>query len=159
MKIWIDADACPGAVKEILYRASGRLNIPVCLVANADLYVPPSPLITAVRVPKGFDVADNYIVREMAPEDIVITADIPLAANIVEKGAVALDPRGELYSEENVRERLSVRNFMQDLRAGGLISGGPPPLKETDHKKFAAALDRLLAKKMKGAEGTPPDGG
>jgi|TARA_B100000315_G_C14191042_1_gene413350 hypothetical protein len=159
VKIWIDADACPGSVKEILYRASGRLNIPICLVANADLNVPHSPLITAVRVPKGFDVADNYIAREMAPEDIVITADIPLAASIVEKGAVALDPRGELYSEENVRERLSIRNFMHELRAGGLISGGPPPMKETDHKKFATALDRLLTKKMKGAERTPPDGG
>ena len=146
MKIWIDADACPGVIKELVFRASERRGIPVCLVANRPLSVPPSPRITAVCVAREFNEADTYIVQNVAPHDLVITADLPLAAAVVQKGAIALNPRGDLYTEENVGSRLAVRNLMQDLRAGGLVQGGPAPLRETDRRKFAAAFNTVLTK-------------
>jgi uncharacterized protein len=150
MKIWIDADACPRVIKEIVFRASERLQVPVCLVANRDLSKSHSLMVTSVVVTEGFDVADDYIAQEATPEDLVITADIPLAARIVAKGGVALDPRGELYTEENVGERLSVRDLMQELRAAGAIQGGPAQFGLTDRKRFASALDSLLTRKLKG---------
>ncbi len=142
--IWIDADACPKAVKDIVYKASDRLKIPVCLVANRGIAVPRSPLVTLVRVSQGPDVADNHIANNVSPRDIVITADIPLAAQLVENGALVINPRGEVYTESNVGEKLSIRDFMQDLRGSGLVQGGPPQLGAGDIKKFAGALDRLL---------------
>jgi uncharacterized protein YaiI (UPF0178 family) len=150
MRIWIDADACPRVIKEIVFRASERLQVPVCLVANKDLSKSHSRLVTSVVVTEGFDVADDYIVEQAAPEDLVITADIPLAARIVAKGGVALDPRGELYTEENVGERLSMRDLMQELRAAGTVQGGPAQFGLTDRKRFASALDSLLTRKLKG---------
>jgi len=142
--IWIDGDGCPGDVKDIVFRASARLQIPVCLVANAQVWTPPSPLVSSVCVAQGADAADNYIAQSASADDIVITADIPLAAAVVEKGAVAIDPRGDLYTEDNVRERLSMRDFMQTLRGGGVVVGGPHPLASADKQRFAATLDRLL---------------
>jgi len=148
LKIWIDGDACPKDVKDIVFRASGRRGVPVCLVANRDMFVPPSPLITQVRVPQRFDAADNHIAREAGPDDLVVTADVPLAAEIVKKGGVAIDPRGETYTEENVGERLSMRNFLQELRSGGLVQGGPSKMGPADRQRFAAALDRELTKRL-----------
>ena len=149
MKIWIDADACPRIIKEIIFRASERLEIPVCLVANTGLSKHHSRLITSVVVADGFDVADDYIVQHASRHDLVITADIPLAARIVEKGALGLDPRGELYSEENVGERLSMRDLMQELRGTGMIHGGPGQFSTTDRQRFASSLDRILTRMLK----------
>lgn len=149
MKIWIDADACPKVIKEIVYRASERLKVQVCLVANNDLSRSHTAFVTSVRVKNGFDVADDYIAEHAEPCDLVITADIPLAARIVEKGGVALDPRGELYTEENVGERLSMRNLMQELRADGLVQGGPGQFSLTDRQRFASSMDRLLTKMVR----------
>lgn len=149
MKIWIDGDACPRPVKQIVFRASERLGISVCVVANASLAVPASSLITAIRVPHGFDKADKYIAHEVGAHDLVITADIPLAAQIVAKGAVALDPRGELYTEDNVEQRLAMRNLMEELRNRELVRGGPAPFGAADRREFAAALDRLLTQRLK----------
>jgi uncharacterized protein YaiI (UPF0178 family) len=145
MQIWIDADACPKAAKELVFRASARLSLPVCLVANRSIAVPPSPLIRLVRVKLGSDVADSYIVQHVAAADLVITADIPLAAQVVAKGAVALDPRGDLYTADTVGERLAVRNLMEELRWAGAVSGGPAAYSELDRRHFAQALNRLLA--------------
>lgn len=150
MKIWIDADACPRVIKEIVFRASERLQVPVCLVANQGLSKHHSSLITSVVVADGFDMADDYIVEHAAPEDLVITADIPLAARIVGKGAVGLDPRGERYTEENVGERLSMRDLMQELRGAGMIQGGPGQFSNTDRQRFASSLDCLLTRMLKG---------
>lgn len=144
MKIWIDADACPKVVKEIIFRAAKRLKIETILVANHDMYIPRSPHIKKVLVGKGFDVADHHIAENLGPFDLVITADIPLAAEVVESEAFAISPRGQLYTEENVRERLSVRNFMQDIRDHGGSTGGPPPLRESDKRQFASTFDRVL---------------
>ncbi len=149
MKIWVDADACPRVIKEIVFRASERLSVPVCLVANKDLSRAHSGLVTSVLVGEGFDVADDYIAEHAAPDDLVITADIPLAARIVAKGAVGIDPRGELYTEENVGERLSMRDLMQELRAEGLVQGGPAQFGMTDRQRFASSLDRLLTRMLK----------
>ncbi len=149
VKIWIDADACPRAVKEIVFRASERLEIPLALVANAVMNVPDSPRVSLIVVSGAFDAADDYIAGEAAPEDIVITADVPLAARSVGAGGVAIDPRGEVYDEENVGERLSTRNLLQELRSGGLIQGGPKEMDNLDTHKFASALDRELTKRMK----------
>ncbi len=149
MKIWIDADACPKIVKEVVFKTSSRLKLQVCLVANAQLNIPMSPYISFVKVEKGADMADSYIVENSTPEDLVITADIPLASLIVEKGAMAINPRGEIYTEENISERLSVRDFMQELRDSGLDTGGPPPLGPKDKERFTNALDRILTKKNK----------
>ncbi|MCM2359551.1 MAG: YaiI/YqxD family protein [Geobacteraceae bacterium] len=150
MKIWIDADACPRVIKEILFRASERLQVPVRLVANKGLAKHDSRLVESVVVEAGFDAADDYIVEHAAPEDLVITADIPLAARIVANGGVALDPRGELYTEENVGERLSMRDLMMELRSGGLVQGGPGQFGLTDRQRFASALDRLLTQMARG---------
>ncbi len=150
MKIWIDADACPRVIKEILFRASERLQVPVCLVANKGLAKHDSRLVESVVVAEGPDVADDYIVQHAAPDDLVITADIPLAARIVANGGVALDPRGELYSEENVGERLAMRDLMMELRSGGIVQGGPAQFSLTDRQRFASALDRLLSQMLKG---------
>lgn len=150
MKIWIDADACPRVIKEIVYRASERLKVPVCLVANSDLSRAHAGLITSIRVKAGFDVADDYIALNAEPADLVVTADIPLAARVVEKGGVALDPRGELYTEENVGERLSIRNLMQELRTEGIAVGGPSQFGLADRQRFASSLDRLLTRMVRG---------
>jgi len=149
MQIWVDADACPGVIKEILFRAATRHSLPVVLVANQWLRVPPSPWIRAVQVPKGFDVADSYIVEQVAAGDLVITADIPLAALVIEKGAHALNPRGELYSGENIRQLLDMRNFMDTLRSSGVETGGPPAFNHGDRQNFANQLDRFIARHRK----------
>jgi len=146
MRIWIDADACPRVIKEIVFRASQRLNLPVCLVANTSLSKHDSDLITSVVVKEGFDAADDYIAEQVADGDVVITADIPLAARIVAKGPIGLDPRGEQYSEENVSERLSMRDLMQELRGAGMLYGGPAQFGATDRQRFASSLDSLLTR-------------
>jgi hypothetical protein len=146
VQIWIDADACPQVIKDILYRAADRVQIMTTLIANMPLRTPPSPFIKTVRVPKGFDVADHYIVQQLQPGDLVITADIPLAAEVVKRGAHALDPRGDLYSEDNVNERLAMRNLMQELRSTGDIIGGPPAFGSSDRQRFANQLDRFLTR-------------
>src|SRR5512134_208506 len=145
MNIWVDADACPAVVKDILYRAAERMRVPLTLVANKPLRTPPSPFIRTLQVPRGFDVADHEIARRVEPGDLVVTADIPLAAQVIERGGHALDPRGELYSPDTIRERLTMRDFMDSLRASGVQTGGPPPLTQSDRQRFAAQLDRLLA--------------
>ena len=150
MKIWIDADACPKVIKEIIFRAAERLKIETCLVANHDMYIPRSRYIRKVLVGKGFDVADHYISENLGPFDLIITADIPLAADVVESEAFAISPRGTLYTEENVRERLSVRNFMQDIRDHGGSTGGPPPLNDSDKRQFASTFDRVLTQLRRG---------
>ena len=149
MTIWIDADACPRIIKEIVFKASQRLQLSVRLVANTGLSNHHSPLISSVVVSEGFDAADDHIVQHATTQDLVITADIPLAARIVANGGIALDPRGELYTEENVGERLSMRDLMQELRATGAIQGGPAQLGLTDRQRFASALDRTLTRMVK----------
>lgn len=145
VRIWIDADAAPRDVKEIVYRAALRLEIPTILVANQRLTLPlNNPHLSAVRVEGGPDVADRHIVDHAEEGDLAVTADIPLAAALVEKGIVVIDPRGELYSEENVRERLSIRDFMESLRATGVETGGPKPYNARDKRSFADSLDRTL---------------
>jgi hypothetical protein len=146
MPIWVDADACPKAVKEVIFRAARRTEIVTTLIANQMLMTPPSPFIKAVQVPSGMDVADNEIVLRLVAGDLVITADIPLAAQVVEKGALALNPRGEWYTRENVQQLLSMRNFMQELRDSGTQTSGPSALSVRDVQNFANALDRWLAK-------------
>ena len=149
MHIWVDADACPKVIKEILFRASQRLSLPLTLVANQSVAVPPSSLIKAIQVQQGFDVADNYIVQQVKPGDLVITADIPLAAEVLEEGGHAINPRGELYTVNNIRERLMMRDFMSDLRSSGIQTGGPAALNQRDRQEFGNALDRFLAKHLK----------
>ena len=150
MKIWIDADACPVAIKEILFRAAQRREISITLVANQLIAVPPSPFINALQVSAGFDVADNEILRLVNASDLVITADIPLAAKAIEKGAKALNPRGELYTQENIKARLNMRDFMDSLRSSGIQTFGPAPLGLADRQKFANQLDRLLTQYQTG---------
>jgi uncharacterized protein YaiI (UPF0178 family) len=145
-KIWVDADACPVVIKEILFRAAQRTSTETILVANKLLRVPPSPYIQAMQVPGGFDVADNKIVQELQAGDLVITADIPLAAQVIEKGGHALNPRGEFYSTANIQERLTMRNFMEELRSTGVDISGPGTFSQSDRQAFAAQLDRFLAK-------------
>jgi uncharacterized protein YaiI (UPF0178 family) len=152
MRIWVDADACPNVIKEILFRASERTQVPLTLVANQPLRTRSSPLIRRLQVASGFDEADRRIVELVAPGDLVITADIPLAAKVIEKGALALNPRGELYTEDNVRERLAMRNLMDELRGGGMITGGPAVLNQSDRQAFANALDRVLTKALASAQ-------
>ncbi|GKT08058.1 YaiI/YqxD family protein [Desulforhabdus sp. TSK] len=149
MQIWVDADACPAAIKDILYRAAERLKVSLVLVANKLLKTPASPFIRTIQVPAGFNVADNHIALQVEPDDLVITADIPLAAAVVEKGGYALDPRGELYTRENIGQRLTLRDFMDGLRGAGVDTGGPPPLHKNDRKAFADELDRFLSKRLK----------
>ena len=146
MKIWVDADACPVAIKEILFRAAERNSMELVLVANQVLVVPRSRYISALKVGAGFDVADNEIVRRVSSGDLVITSDIPLAAEVIEKGAVALSGRGELFTTENIRARLNMRDFMDTMRSSGINTGGPPPLSKQDRKCFADHLDRILNK-------------
>ena len=149
MQIWVDADACPKVIKDILYRAAKRAEIVTTLVANQTLQVPPSPWLKTIQVGSGFDVADDYIVHKLSPGDIVITADIPLAAEAIEKGAQAINPRGELYTTANIKQRLAMRNMMEELRSIGEVRGGPPPLNQQDRQAFANTLDRLLTKHSK----------
>ncbi len=146
MRIWIDADACPGEIKELLYRAAKRRKIQVTLVANQALRTPVSEFIDSLIVPGGMNVADRQIVELLQPGDLVVTADVPLAADVVAKGGQALDPRGQLYTEANVGERLAVRNLLDELRGGGLILGGPSNFTTRDRQAFANQLDRWLAK-------------
>jgi uncharacterized protein YaiI (UPF0178 family) len=149
MRIWIDADGCPAMAKELVFRASRRLELPVFVVANRDQYVPSSSLITLVRVSAEPDAADQYIVRQLAANDLVITADIPLAAAVVDRQAAAISPRGEVYTANNVNVRLAMRNLMQGLRDRGVVGGGPATLSPVDRQKFAAALDRTLTQLLK----------
>lgn len=146
MHIWVDADACPGVIKDILFRVAKRTGIHMTLVANKLLYTPPSPNIHALQVPHGFDVADNEIVQRCEPGDLVITADIPLASEILAKGGHALNPRGELFSKETIAAQLTMRDFMDTLRSSGVQTGGPPALNQSDRQNFANQLDRFLSK-------------
>lgn len=145
-KIWVDADACPKVIKEILFRAADRVGVQVTLVANQPLQVPRSRYIRSIQVAAGFDIADNHIVQRAQTGDLVITADIPLAAEVIAKGCIALNPRGELYTEDNIRQRLSMRDFMDTLRGSGVNTGGPVAFSQADRQAFANQLDRLLAK-------------
>ena len=145
MHIWVDADACPKVIKEILFRAATRTKISLTLVANQTLHVPPSPFIRSVQVPDGFDVADNEIVKRLSAGDLVITSDLPLAAEVIEKGGHVLSHRGEWFSAANIRPLLNMRDFMDNLRASGVQTGGPPPMSQSERQAFAAHLDRFLA--------------
>lgn len=145
--IWVDADGCPRPIKEILYRVAVRVPIPVSFVANKPLKLPRSKYLRLVHVDKGADVADHRIVAELQPGDLVVTTDIPLAAAVVAKGAVALDPRGMLYTEDNVGERLAMRDLLQELRSEGQKLGGPPPLSKNARQEFANQLDRWIARR------------
>ena len=149
MKIWVDADACPVVIKEILFRAAERTKIQVTFVANQSVQIPASLHINFIQVPQGFDVADNEIVKRMGSGDLVITSDIPLAADVIEKDGIALSPRGELYTTENIRARLNMRDFMEKLRASGVNTGGPPALNQSDRKTFANHLDQFLTRHSK----------
>ena len=146
MKIWVDADACPTVIKEILFKAAERTELQLTLVANQPISIPRSRFISFVQVASGFDVADDEIVDRLQAGDLVITGDIPLAADVIEKGGHALNPRGELYTRENIKARLNIRDFMDTLRGSGINTGGPPALNQVDRKNFADNLDRLLAK-------------
>ena len=146
MHIWVDADACPVAVKQILFRVADRMQLPLTLVANRLLRVPPSPYIRSLQVPMGFDVADRHIEQIAAAGDLVITADIPLAAQVIAKGAFALNPRGEFYSPENISERLAVRDFMEGMRGAGADIAGPDALSQADRQAFARQLEQFLAR-------------
>ncbi|WP_413437027.1 YaiI/YqxD family protein [Sulfuriferula sp. GW1] len=146
MHIWVDADACPGVIKDILFRAAERAQISMTLVANQLLRTPPSPYIRALQVPGGFDVADNEIVQRLQAGDLVITADIPLAADVIEKNGHALNPRGEFYSKETIQALLTMRNFMDELRGSGIQTGGPAVFSNSDRQAFANQLDKFLAR-------------
>jgi uncharacterized protein YaiI (UPF0178 family) len=147
-KIWVDADACPVVIKEILFRAAERTGVQLTLIANQPVRVPPSRNIDSLQVSAGFDVADNEIVRRLSAGDLVITSDIPLAAEAIDKGALALSPRGELHTPENIRARLNMRDFLDTLRASGINSGGPPPLSQADRQAFANQLDSWLTRQQ-----------
>lgn len=149
MHIWVDADACPKVIKEILYRAVERTGIPMTMVANKELYVPKSPLIQTIRVAAGADVADSEIVARMSAGDLVITADIPLVSDVIAKRGHALNPRGTFYSEANVKQHLTMRNFMDNLRGSGVMTGGPAVFSHTDRMTFANQLDRFLTRHLK----------
>ena len=146
MKIWVDADACPGVIKEILFRAAERTGVELILVANHSIPIPKSRHIKFLQVTSGFDVADNEIVKRLDAGDLVVTADIPLAADVIDKGGYALNPRGELYTANNIRARLNMRDFMDTLRASGVDTGGPPALSQGDRKSFANHLDKILTR-------------
>lgn len=151
MKIWVDADGCPKPVKELVMRAAAKRRVYVTLVANRPLYVPRSAWVSATVVASGLDVADDWITEQVQPDDLVITADIPLAARVVERGATGISPHGAEYTADNVRQRLSVRDFMHELRESGVETGGAPPYSERDKQRFAAALDRFITR----AQGAP----
>jgi uncharacterized protein YaiI (UPF0178 family) len=147
MRIWVDADACPGVVKEILYRAADRTGVPLTLVANQALNTPSSPHINSLQVPRGFDVADDEIVKRLSAGDLVITSDIPLAAEVIEKGGHALSPRGEMHTTENIRARLNMRDFLDTMRSSGVdMGGGPAAFSQRDKQTFANELDRFLTR-------------
>jgi len=146
MHVWVDADACPVVIKDILFRAAERTNLLLTLVANQPLKIPRHKRISSLQVGQGFDVADNEIVRRVSEGDLVITADIPLAAEVIGQGALALSPRGEQYNKNNIEARLTMRNFMDTLRSSGVNTGGPPALNQADRKAFADQLDKILAK-------------
>lgn len=146
MHIWVDADACPAVIKEILYRVADRVQMPVTLVANQLLRVPPSRFIRALQVPAGADVADREIVRLLEPGDLVVTGDIPLASDVLKKGGFALNPRGEFYTNDNIAQMLTMRAFLDELRGSGVDTGGPPPFSQADRQSFANSLDRHLRK-------------
>ena len=146
MKIYVDADACPTVIKDILYRVSQRTGLEVILVANQPLSIPRIPTVRSIQVSQGFDVADNHIVELVQKDDLVITADIPLAAEAIDKGGKALNPRGELYNKANIKARLNIRDFMDSMRSSGVqVGGGPPPLTQRDRMEFANSLDRYIA--------------
>lgn len=149
MQIWVDADACPNVIKEVLFRAADRTQTQVTLVANQTIKVPPSRFIRTLRVSSGFDVADNEIVRRTEAGDLVITADIPLASEVIEKGGIALNPRGERYTPDTIRERLNMRDFMDTMRASGIQTGGPSALNQRDRQQFANELDKWLQQAKK----------
>ena len=151
MKIWVDADACPAVIRDILFRAAERTGVMLTLVANQPVRVPASRLIRTLQVAAGFDIADNEIVRRLSAGDLVVTSDIPLAAEVIEKGGQALSPRGELHTRDNIRARLNMRDFMDTMRASGIDTGGPPPLSQGDRKAFADHLDRLLTRSTRNA--------
>lgn len=146
-QIWVDADACPAAIKEVLFRAAEREHVPVTLVANQWLRTPPSRYVRAIQVPGGFDVADNEIVERVAADDLVVTQDIPLAAAVIAKGALAMHPRGELYTADTIAQRLGMRNFMDELRGAGVDTGGPAAFHARDKQAFANQLDRWLTRR------------
>jgi len=146
-QVWVDADACPGVIKEILFRAAERAGVQVTLVANQWLRTPPSRYIRALQVQGGFDVADSEIVERVRPGDLVVTQDIPLAARVLEKGGIAVNPRGDRYTPDNMAERLSIRDFMEELRGAGVQTGGPPAFHARDRQAFANQLDRWLAQR------------
>ena len=146
MKIWVDADACPVVIKDVLFRAAARTGVQLTLVANQPVRIPPSRCIKFLQVASGFDVADNEIVKRLEAGDLVITSDIPLAADVIEKEGYALSPRGELYTADNIRARLNMRDFMDTLRASGVDTGGPPALSQSDRKSFANELDKILTR-------------
>ncbi len=150
MNIWVDADACPAVIRDILYRAATRTGIPLTMIANQPVKVPARANITSVQVAAGFDVADNEIVKRLTKHDLVITADIPLASEAITKGAYVLSPRGEQFTADNIKARLNMRDFMETMRASGVNTGGPPPLNANDRKKFADNLDRLLTRHRRG---------
>jgi len=160
MKVWVDADACPVVIKEILFKAAERTGVQTTFVANQPMQIPVSPYIAFVQVGSGPDVADHEIVKRLDPGDLVITADIPLAADAIEKGGHALNPRGELYSADNIGSRLSMRDFMESLRANGIDTGGPPALNKGDRQAFANQLDKFLsgygAKSFRRKSSPPP---
>lgn len=147
--IWIDADACPKAIKDIIYRASSRLQIPVILVANSYMNIPQHPLVSIIQVAQGDDVADKYIVENCKITDVIVTQDIPLAALIIKKGAYAINSRGELYTEDNIHERLATRDLMKELRDSGMTTGGPPPFNAKNVEHFANSLNKILTKLLK----------
>ena len=148
MQIWVDADACPNPVKEILFRAAERRKVALTLVANQFLRTPPSRFIRAVQVAAGFDIADNHIVTALGAGDLVITADIPLAAEVIERGAHAINPRGERYTSNNIRQRLAMRDFMETMRGSGVVTDGPSSYSQVDRKAFADTLDRFLTRHL-----------
>lgn len=149
MKIWVDADACPVAVREVLFRAAERTRIPLTLVANHRISIPALKIITFLHVPQGFDMADNEIVKRTKPGDLVISADIPLAAELIHNAIQVLNPRGELYTKENIKARLNVRNMMDTLRSTGIQTGGPKPLGSKEQQAFANQLDRILTRYLR----------
>jgi len=147
VQIWVDADACPVVIKDILFRAAERTGVQVTLVANQPIRVPGSRFVNFLQVASGFDVADDEIARRCQPGDLVITSDIPLAAEVIEKGGTALSPRGELHTRDNIRARLNMRDFLDTMRSSGMESGGPPALNQSDRQQFANQLDRWLARR------------
>lgn len=149
VRIWVDADACPVAMKQMLYKAANRTQIWVCFLANHPLAVPKSRYIDFRQVPQGIDAADHEIVLKVQAADLVVTADIPLASEVIAKGALALNPRGQLYTQDNIAQRLRVRNELEQLRASGIQTGGPPPLNQKDKQAFARALEQFLLKALR----------